>query len=171
MKKYIIIGLLIMSFILSPTLVSAQTSQQEQINILIRLLQSLVKLLQYQLSILQGQHQTSVTLPPVLTPPYTTNTSGFLEGSVALRFNNPCVGTTMPCDPIISITIYKTDGKTIAGTAQNWNTSGYRIELPSGEYILYTQNGPSNGDIQTHLVSIVSGKITKLDLTDPILNQ
>ena len=70
MKKYIVVGLLVISFILSPVFVSAQTSQQEQINTLIRLLQSLVQLLQQQLLTLRGGQplspQPTVTLPPSL---------------------------------------------------------------------------------------------------------
>src|SRR3989344_4956078 len=56
MKKYIVVGLLVMSFIISPVFVSAQTPQQDQTATLIRLLQSLVQLLQQQLSILRGQN-------------------------------------------------------------------------------------------------------------------
>ena len=55
MKKYIVVSLLVMSFILSPVFVSAQTSQSDQTATLIRLLQFLVQLLQQQLSMLQGQ--------------------------------------------------------------------------------------------------------------------
>ncbi|MFH1170850.1 MAG: hypothetical protein V1704_04895 [Candidatus Vogelbacteria bacterium] len=53
MKKYIIISLLAISFIISPALVSAQTSQQNQI---IHLLQSLIQLLQQQLQVLRMQN-------------------------------------------------------------------------------------------------------------------
>mgnify|MGYP001579781457 CR=1 FL=1 len=58
MKKYIVIGLLVVSFVVTPVFVSAQTSQQTQI---IRLLQSLIQLLTQQLSMLQLQRQNSLS--------------------------------------------------------------------------------------------------------------
>ena len=64
MKKHIVVGLLAISFILSPVFVNAQTLQQDQINTLIRLLQSLVQLLQQQLLTLQRQSPITQTLSP-----------------------------------------------------------------------------------------------------------
>jgi len=54
MKKYIVVGLLVMSFIISPIFVSAQTPQPDQTATLIRLLQNLIQLLQQQLMTLRG---------------------------------------------------------------------------------------------------------------------
>src|SRR3989344_5047528 len=54
MKKYIVVGLLVMSFIISPIFVSAQTPQPDQTATLIRLLQDLIQLLQQQLWTLRG---------------------------------------------------------------------------------------------------------------------
>lgn len=62
MKKFIVVGLLAMSFIITPVFASAQTPQPDQITTLIRLLQSLVQLLQQQLLMLQGQ------IPPLPNP-------------------------------------------------------------------------------------------------------
>ncbi|MFH1170624.1 MAG: hypothetical protein V1704_03645 [Candidatus Vogelbacteria bacterium] len=58
MKKYIIVSLLAISFIITPVFVSAQTSQQAQI---IRLLQSLIQLLTQQLSMLRLQGQNALS--------------------------------------------------------------------------------------------------------------
>jgi len=61
MKKYIIVSLLVVSFIITPVFVSAQTSQSDQIDTLIRLLQSLVQQLQQQLSVLRMQGQSPLS--------------------------------------------------------------------------------------------------------------
>jgi len=134
MKKYIIAGLLVVSFIISPVFVSAQTSQSEQLNTLIRLLQSLVQLLQQQLLVAQGQSPVtqSLSTPQPLQNP-NNQTSGwktyrgasfefqyppilslvqqgetvFLTHSVAYRHPNPCDlrGDGQPLDKITDFNI------------------------------------------------------------------
>ncbi len=99
MKKYIVVGLLLSSFILSPVFVSAQTSQPDQIATLICLLQSLVQLLQQQLSMLQGQNPVTQTLSPqqrvdilqqLNNSTTTTQTGGVFE---SVQFNLPSCGS------------------------------------------------------------------------------
>lgn len=97
MKKYVVVSLLVMSFILSPVFVSAQTSQPDQIATLIRLLQSLVQLLQQQLSMLQGQNPITQTLSPqqrtdiLLQLNTASNSTGNVFGNV--QFNLPSCGS------------------------------------------------------------------------------
>jgi hypothetical protein len=124
MKKYIVVGLLVMSFIISPVFVSAQTqtSQPDQIATLIHLLQSLVQLLQQQLSMLQGQapvnnngnlktylgNSFQFQYPSLLSASLTPQEeSVFLTHSVAYRHPNPCDfrGDGQPLDKITDFNV------------------------------------------------------------------
>ena len=120
MKKYIVVGLLVMSFILSPVFVSAQTVQSDQINTLIRLLQSLVQLLQQQLSMLQGQNYNSPTNGwktyrgtsfefryPSLLSLAQQGESVSLTHSVVYRHPHPCDfrGDSLPLDKITDFNV------------------------------------------------------------------
>lgn len=88
MKKYIVVGLLFMSFIITPVFASAQTSRQDQINTLLRVIESLTRQLQ-QLQLLQRQQSKSVPLlvpipTPIYTNPITPNQNRNI-GTIAVR--------------------------------------------------------------------------------------
>lgn len=80
MKKYIVVGLLAMSFILSPVFVNAQTSQPDQTATKISLLRSLIQLLQQQLSMLQRQS----SIKPATTLTFVLE-SEFLKGDLTAQ--------------------------------------------------------------------------------------
>ena len=72
-----------------------------------------------------------------------------------------------PCDgpyPNYEITVYRADGKTIVSKITSDANGNYKISLNAGTYIIYTQNGLSQDDVKTNQVTIVSGKVVKLDL-------
>jgi len=146
MKKYIVVGLLVMSFIISPVFVSAQTSQSDQLATLIRLLQSLVQQLRQQLAMLQGQNPSSQTLSPqqrtdilrnlqnppsitVLSPnggeewtrganlPIRWNMPGNSRVDVMLKFQS--CGDGEPCSPTQGETIVR-NVQNISGGSYNW---------------------------------------------------
>jgi len=143
MKKYIIAGLLTLSFILSPVFVNAQTLQSEQLNSLIRLLQSLVQLLQQQLLVAQGQNLVTQPLSPqqrtdilqnlrnhssvnVLSPnggeewtrganlPIRWNTAGNSKVDIKLKFQS--CDNDDPCSPSQGETIVRN----VSGGLYNW---------------------------------------------------
>jgi hypothetical protein len=140
MKKYIVVGLLMMSFIITPVFVSAQTPQSDQIATLIRLLQSLVQLLQQQLLTLRMQNPVAQTLSPqqradilrnlsnitVLSPnggeewarganlPIRWNMPGNSRVDVMLKFQS--CGNDDPCSPTQGETV----ARNVSGGSYNW---------------------------------------------------
>ena len=72
----------------------------------------------------------------------------------------PCTGAY----PNYKIEVYKADGKTLALTAMTSALGAYRIDLPDGEYVIYTQNGPMEDNRKEHAFHIQRGNIVNLDL-------
>jgi hypothetical protein len=62
---------------------------------------------------LNEQRQTNTSPPAYITSTALTQI-GFIEGTVTLKFTNPCRTTTLPCDAIPIVPIYQADGKTLA---------------------------------------------------------
>lgn len=96
---------------------------------------------------------------------------GFIGGTVTLKFTNPCRTTTLPCDAIPIVSIYQADGKTLATKAIISHGNSYKVELPAGRYVVFTQSGPSKDVIQTNQLLVNAGQTTILNLVDPVERQ
>ncbi len=129
MKKYIVLGLLLMSFTLTPVFVSAQTSPADQTATLIRLLQSLIQLLQQQLQTLRGVQPLSPQQPAsilVLSPnggeewtrganlPLRWNAINNSRVDLKLKFQSCDFGEA--CSPTQGETIVRN----VSGVSYNW---------------------------------------------------
>jgi hypothetical protein len=72
----------------------------------------------------------------------------------------PCTGPY----PNYKVEIYKGDGKTLATTAMTDPQGSYRIDLPDGEYVIYTQSGPMESNRKEHRFNVQGGHILNLNL-------
>lgn len=75
--------------------------------------------------------------------------------------------TVPPCDgpyPGYGVKVYKSDGKTIAITITSDADGRYTVTLPSGKYVIYTQQGPLIESIRENVAIILGDKKTTLDL-------
>jgi hypothetical protein len=72
----------------------------------------------------------------------------------------PCSGPY----PNYKIEVYREDGTNLALTAMTDPKGNYGIELPTGKYVIYTQNGPMEKNREKHAFAIEKGKTSNLDL-------
>jgi hypothetical protein len=72
----------------------------------------------------------------------------------------PCSGPY----PNYKIEVYLENGTSLALTAMTNSKGQYSIELPSGDYVIYTQNGPMEKNRESHPVHIQKGSTVALDL-------
>lgn len=94
-------------------------------------------------------------------------TKGYLEGTVWFE-GLPCMsgGTVPPCNgwyPGYTVTVYESDGTTVAGQATTDANGNYSISLLTGDYVVYVQAGPFTQ--HSHTISVVATKYSTLDLT------
>jgi hypothetical protein len=72
----------------------------------------------------------------------------------------PCTGPY----PNYKVEVYESDGKSLKTTVMTDLKGNYRVELPSGAYVIYTQNGPMENNRKEYKFNVRSGGAVSLDL-------
>ena len=88
--------------------------------------------------------------------------NGTLSGVVSAYVYGGPIGTLSPNRSVhYEIDVYATDGVTIVGKTLSDDNAYYSVQLPAGNYIIYTYNNTK----QTHLVSVSSDKNTIFNIS------
>ncbi|HET7337675.1 MAG TPA: hypothetical protein VFJ23_07275, partial [Candidatus Nitrosotalea sp.] len=87
--------------------------------------------------------------------------NGTLSGVVSAFVYGGPLGSSQNQSVHYEVDVYATDGMTIIGKTFSDYNAHYSLQLPTGNYIIYTYNATT----QTHLVSVYAGKNTVFNIS------
>jgi hypothetical protein len=72
----------------------------------------------------------------------------------------PCTGPY----PNFKVEVFESDGKSLKTTVMTDAKGNYNADLPSGSYVIFTQDGPMENNRKENAFSVRKGSVMRLDL-------